>query len=140
MLSGSWQTWTANNSGEYWDNTSSDTGYGNVGYILSGLGLDGSTDYYWAGSGGTADTDITFTGNGTSQASIIIEVADWAGTNVFGWYEIDTSGNIIILHELFAGIASAGATATFTSYFHVWLLLYSKWRDILYRFRVKFTQ
>jgi hypothetical protein len=121
--SGSWQTWTTgalnNNGTPYWDNLSVDNISGNrnlnVGYYLSNTGgFSGSTSgpgaipYFGTNAGGAAAFYLT--SNGSSQAALKIEIAGNANVNVFGWYD---KSNPSILHPIFNGPASAGATATF---------------------------
>jgi len=128
--SGTWISgWTANTNGTpYWDNSSHDLGDKNIGYYISKTG-----DYFptlagyngpaavlptWAlnDANNTADPNFSFTNTGgTNFSAIKLEIAGWANTNSFGWYETGS----LIQHELFSGPQSVGATATFqptTSY------------------------
>jgi hypothetical protein len=122
--SGSWQTWTTgalnNNGTPYWDNSSADDISGNhslnVGYYLTNSGgFSGGTagpgviPYFGTNAGGAAAFSLT--SNGSSQAALKIEIAGNANVNVFGWYD---KSNPSILHPIFNGPASAGATATFS--------------------------
>lgn len=113
------QSWTAadlnENGTPYWDHTSWDIGKKNIGYYLTGSGaFSGGTDYgtlqYWGMGSGAADQDFYVGSTSASEVTLKLEIAGYAPSNVFGWYETATG----IEHELFSGPDSAGATATIT--------------------------
>lgn len=114
-----WQTWGPSvptaNTGPYWNGLSWDGATEGMGYCITGTGTCGMTPNpgsalpYWGYSNGTADGDITFTADASSNgAALQIELAGNKNYNSFGY--CDTTG----CHVIFAGAASAGATATFT--------------------------
>jgi len=119
--SAGWQTWGPSvptpGTGPYWNGVSSDTANGpheGIGYCITGTGNcnmspnPGSALPYWGYSNGSADGNITFTPTGGGdKAAMTIEIAGNAGQNIFGY--CDSNG----CHQLFAGSATAGATATF---------------------------
>jgi hypothetical protein len=116
--SGNWQTWTTSvlneNGHPYWDGNSFDSGQPyNIGNYLTNTGgfSGGSVPGvipYWGMADGTSDKFSFHWLNGSSQGAMKLEVAGYAGSNIFGYH--DSSG----YHEIFQGSASTGATATFT--------------------------
>ncbi|MCE5264385.1 MAG: PEP-CTERM sorting domain-containing protein [Deltaproteobacteria bacterium] len=124
-----WRTWAAGNLDQdekpYWDGNSYDSNLAasvgnyltNTGYF-SGNAVPGAIPF-WGGtftsgtdSGGAADSNFFFTKTGASDgATLKIEVAGNENNNVFGWYAV---GSPTVLHPIFGGSASDGATATFT--------------------------
>jgi len=121
-----WQTggWVANNNGfPYWDNPSADGANRNVGHYISGTGFFSGTpgvpgdDIPWYGqnSGGGAAQDMYFSTNAPGYtATLRIEIAGLASSNIFGWYARNANGTLGALTPIFAGNASAGAVSVFT--------------------------
>jgi len=107
----SWQDWVADNSGEYWDNPSSDPGHGNIG---KEIGPQGAPPYFpgrtWVGEGGSADPEVYFTSPGSDWAAIKIELAGLASSNKFGVYK---KGDPSTSLQLFDGSAGPGASIMF---------------------------
>lgn len=120
--SADFQTWTAadlnENGTPYWDGNSSDGNQLNIGYYLTGTGGFSSGPYnlspapgaldYWGLDSGAADTDFYVGSSTAGEMSLQIELAGYAGSNIFGWYEVTDSG--LVLNELFNGPDSAGDT------------------------------
>lgn len=122
-----WQSWTTsdlNNNGDpYWDNLSRGNGSNkNIGYCLTSnnCGLyntpPGAIPYWGMVGGGAADSNFYFQGSaGSNDAfTLLLELAGYKNTNIFGWYEIDpvtkAKGNNQII---FNGSDGAGAEKTF---------------------------
>jgi hypothetical protein len=105
----------------YWDGNSSDGPGQNIGYYLTNTGAFSSSTAgpgaipYWGNGNGTADLNFYFDNTSNySVGTMKLEVAGYAGNNIFGWYDISNPGT---LHELFAGDVStggAGSTVYFT--------------------------
>ena len=70
-----------------------------VGPVAGDSSVDVTTDYI----ADTGDSTWSVTASGGSVATMIIEVAGWAGVNTFGIYQGDQTV------ELFNGAASAGS-------------------------------
>jgi len=112
-----WQgtnTYTVNNNGTpYWDNTSSDGTYKNIGYCLNDINCINPSPGkmpYWGKSGGYADRNFYFSGTtGSDLLTLMFEIAGLKDTNEFGWYEIDGNGSKIAgtNHEIFDGSDNA---------------------------------
>jgi hypothetical protein len=142
-----WQTWSSSNLDQdgkpYWDNGSWDGSNKNIGYCLTGTGncsmpdapgaipFWGAKFYSVASPGHSADTGGGFDPNfffakdtPGSTAALKIEIAGFANSNTFGWFETDSAGTLLgAQHELFSGPQGAGAVATFTptSYYGFYL-------------------
>jgi hypothetical protein len=129
VSSGTWPAVpTPNNvSPPFWDNPSLDGGLKNAGYILTKTNdpISGYTNQDWLGySNGTAQylsaqdgtgnptggvvNDVYFTNSlvGGQGAYLIIEVAGYASSNVFGIYNLSNPGDQT---EIFNGPGSQGA-------------------------------
>jgi hypothetical protein len=138
-LSGGWQTWSTaslstQNGIPYWNHDSWDGPGMNIGFCMAGTGncttqlspAPGALPY-WGASGGAAVPSFYFlTSNpGGSQAALKVEIAGYANINILGWFAYDpTTGKIVGTPQIiFAGPASAGATATFvpTQYYGFFL-------------------
>ena len=118
------QTWVTSdlsqNGTPYWDGRSSDgqpsdEGKLNIGYYLTGSGaFSGDTDYgtpqYWGMGTGAADQNFYVGSSSASEVTLNIEIAGYANSNAFGWYDIGTGAK----HQLFSGPDSYGETATIT--------------------------
>lgn len=107
----SWQAWVADNSGEYWDNPSSDPGHGNIGMEIGPMStapyFPGKT---WASVAGAADPDVYFTSAGSDWAALKIEIAGLASSNKFGVYKKGDPNTKLML---FSGSAGPGASIVF---------------------------
>jgi len=112
------QGWTLGalnqNGSPYWDGRSSDGNYRNIGYYLSGTGyfnaLPAVSDplpRYWGYGNGTADLNFYVANPTDSKVRIVLEIAGFAGTNRFGYYDHATGTR----HELFDGADHAGDVA-----------------------------
>src|SRR5690606_39902099 len=100
----------------YFDNDSDDTGAGNqnLGEYLFGNGYLSDTAYFWGNADGSADSDVSFeVGGGSITATIVVEIAGLADSNILGWFELPAA-TPPVLHPLFAGADGSGATTTFT--------------------------
>jgi hypothetical protein len=131
MLIGSphadWQNWESsvlnNNGTPYWDRSSWDGSNKNIGYCLTSTNCGSSFTPpgaipYWGMSNGAADPSFYFAGIPSSDDSftLILELAGYSSSNIFGWYQIDQStkqktGNNNVI---FSGPDSAGASHTIT--------------------------
>jgi hypothetical protein len=110
MTSGVWTAVPLPNSVQppFWDNPSLDVGNKNAGYILTGINdpISGYTTQNWLGYPSSAQylsaadisgnptggvvSDVYFTNNlGGQSAYLIIEVAGYSSSNVFGVYDGD---------------------------------------------------
>ena len=114
-----WQNWNIsdlnNNGMPYWDGASWDGTYKNIGYCLTsancGLFPVSGTLQYWGLEDGTADSSFYFQGLSASNYdfTIMLELAGYNSTNIFGWYEFDPANNKIVRQEvIFNGTDSAG--------------------------------
>ena len=117
---GGWQSWTTavlNQDGHpYWDGNSYDsTSSYNIGNYLTNtggfshpndIGPGASYDYWGTSSGGSDKFGMAWV-SGSNNATMKLEVAGYAGNNIFGYYDGD-------FHPLFQGAAIAGAFAIFT--------------------------
>jgi hypothetical protein len=142
-----WQTWSSSNLDRdgrpYWDHRSYDWPYVgmNIGNCLTGTGsclsmpdapgaipFWGTTYNSGTDSGGGFDPNYFFLKDTPgSTAALMIEIAGFKNTNVFGWFETDAAGSAVlnpqIDRRLFTGPQSAPATATFipTPYYGFYL-------------------
>jgi hypothetical protein len=134
-----WRGWTTAGLNEngipYWDHTSLDGSHMNIGYYMTNTGGyagcssncgPGSLPFwggaYTPGTGGAvADPNFYFTKTDHGQlAALTIEIAGHANTNVFGWFETNSTGTTTgATHVLFTGPQGAGASANFvpTAYY-----------------------
>ncbi len=117
-VTGDWQpaTWVAGDGSAYWNGSYSSDGTGKgIGYYLTNTGAyTGNTGgpgvlEYWGNDVGTADIFGFIFSGASSYAALKLEVAGFAPTNIFGYEEFDGTR-----YELFAGGATAGASAIFT--------------------------
>ena len=121
-----WQDWNQANLDvtlgvPYWNNLSFDYGGSspaNIGNYLTNSGeFAGSTAgpgymRYWGSStGGAADPNFYLTSSGSSQSTLEIQIAGFAGSNTFGWYNVATP---TVLNPIFSDPTGSGQTATFT--------------------------
>lgn len=129
-----WRSWTTadldRDNHPYWDNRSYDPPYVgmNIGNCLTGVGNCSMPDApgaipFWGraynsgtDSGGGFDPNYFFLKNTTgSTAALMIEIAGFANTNRFGWFETNAAGSVVLNpQQLFSGPQGAGAVATFT--------------------------
>ncbi|MGD0921818.1 MAG: DUF4114 domain-containing protein [Terriglobia bacterium] len=129
-----WQNWTPadldQDSHPYWDNRSWDAPYVgmNIGNCLSGVGncaMPGAPGAipFWGrpynsgtDSGGGFDPNFFFLNNTAgSTAALMLEIAGYANSNMFGWFETNSAGSVLgTKHQLFSGPQGAGAATTFT--------------------------
>ena len=129
MLIGSnfagWKDWEVsnlnNNGTPYWDRASRDGGNRNIGYCLTSdncgsYSAPPGTIPYWGMNNRAADPSFYFAGIPGSNDSftLILELAGYSATNIFGWYEIDpnTGQKIGDNHFIFGGADSAGTMKT----------------------------
>jgi hypothetical protein len=123
---GSWQSFTSSKLDKdgkpYFDQPSLDDGNRNVGYFLTGTGGVYFTDYlgtnpqFWGlpynkanDSGGGADIGFHWTNASPSGiVTLLIEVAGYATTNIFGWFEWDSG----VKHPIFPGSDGAPLAKT----------------------------
>ena len=114
------QGWTAaadlgQNGSPYWDGLSSDGSKKNIGYYLSGTGsyfgylppVSNPLPEYWGYTGGAADPNFFINSATNSKVTIKLEIAGYAGTNRFGYYDVATGAR----HELFTGSDHVGDVA-----------------------------
>jgi hypothetical protein len=122
-----WQSWGLsnlnNNGNPYWDHASWDGTYKNIGYCLTSnncgpYSAPPGTIPYWGMNDGSADPNFYFLGNPSSNDdfTLMLELAGYSSTNIFGWYEIDPNtgqktGNN---HPIFSGPDSAGTVKAIT--------------------------
>ena len=118
-----WQVWWLGNLNQngkpYWDHSSMDGDYKNIGYFLTQTGAfsvlppydhPGHADY-WGMADRTADAGFYFLGaSATLPATLRIEIAGLKDSNEFGWYDIGSPSE---LHPIFAGTDSAILSTTF---------------------------
>jgi len=129
MLIGSsgsdWQNWGLsdlnNNGTPYWDRSSWDGSNKNIGHCLTSntcgsYSVPPGTIPYWGMSNGTADPSFYFAGipNSNDSFTLILELAGYSSSNIFGWYEIDpnTGQKTGPNNNIFSGLDSAGASKT----------------------------
>jgi hypothetical protein len=118
-------------SGAFWDNKSKDGANCNVGYWLqaaswplscstSSAGTNGpQTPLDYFASTGSSSTPVgwLFSPTGQQNLTLRVEVAGLASTNEFGWYQADSSGNIVGgLNTLFGGPAVPTNNQTVTTF------------------------
>jgi len=132
--SGSWKQMVVPdmNGTPFWDNGSTDGSGGyNVGYFMTGTGVFGSNlnspkfavaDLQYWGVGSSADNSFMLFSTGSDSATMLLEVAAWAGQNQLYWFNQATPST---LNLLFAGSATAGAMANFAPNGNFGLLLNS---------------
>ena len=124
------QSWTSanvtSNGKPYWDGNSSDGANKNIGNWLTGTGAFASDPNspdlnpppaYWGFPLGDPDhgkADLNFYVSSTTSSNVVLklEIAGYAGTNEFGYYDPDIGAASRTL--LFGGPASPSATATIT--------------------------
>jgi hypothetical protein len=141
-----WQSWVAGNTDldqdgrPYWDHRSYDSPYVgmNIGNCLSGFGSCSMTGApgvipFWgtpynSGTdiGGAFDPNYFFWKDSTgSTAALMLEIAGFRNTNVFGWFETNSTGTSLgTRHELFSGPEGVGTppiTFTPTTYYGFYL-------------------
>jgi len=129
-----WQNWVAGNLDQdhrpYWDNRSWDAPYVgmNIGNCLSGTGncsmpgAPGAIPFWGSAfnsgtdSGGGFDPNFFFLNDTVgSTAALMLEIAGYANSNIFGWFETNSAGSVLgTRHLLFSGPQGAGAATTFT--------------------------
>jgi hypothetical protein len=101
----------------YWDHASLDGAHMNAGYCLLNIGgchAPGSpyNGYqYLAAPGGGQIFDITFLASGPVTVNLLIEIAASASVQTLGWYDPSQPA---VLHQLFSGSDTSGASVTFT--------------------------
>lgn len=117
---GGWQSTTSSDydrdGNPYFDNSSDDSGAGdqNLGEYLFNNGFLSGDAYFWGNADGSADSDISFeVSSGSVTATILVEIAGLADSNVFGWFELPAA-TPPVLHPLFVGTDGSGASASFT--------------------------
>jgi hypothetical protein len=113
--------WSNGESGStFFNNTSWDGSKKNVGYCLTGGGnctlssTPGALAYFGVGNQAASNISFINNGNPVSTATLQIEIAGYAGTNVFGWYDLTTGNRTVI----FNGPDSAGKVISFTPTVH----------------------
>lgn len=100
----------------YWDRPSLDGSHMNVGYCLlatqscNAPGAPFSNYQYLAASSGGQLFNIAFQSSGPITLSLLAEIAASASRQTLGWYDPNQPG---ILHQLFSGADTVGATVTF---------------------------
>jgi hypothetical protein len=125
---GGWRTgWTADQDGNpYWDGNSSDSNqFYNIGnYLTNTGGFSGNTVPgaipYWGTVGGGSDPFHMVPTGGANGVAIKLEVAGYAGTNIFG-YNDGTPHDL-----LFSGGNAPQLSATFTPTGNYFFYLKSK--------------
>jgi len=140
-----WQTtWSSSNLDQdghpYWDHRSYDAPYVgmNIGNCLTGVGscsmpdapgaipFWGTTYYSGTDSGGAFDPNYFFAKDTPgSTAALMLEIAGFKNTNVFGWFVTNSAGTLLgAKHELFSGPQGVGTppiTFTPTTYYGFYL-------------------
>jgi hypothetical protein len=142
----SWTPFTStdidNNGTPYFDNTSTDASRANVGYFILGTGVGGAYNGENPGNSpalnGQSPEYLTFSTNfyfkdGSAAALKILNVAGDRLVNSFGWYPVDSLGNLIdnlgnsagspVLNEIFANgsALNVNTPVTFSTYFGLYL-------------------
>lgn len=115
--------WSAGQSGgTFFNNTSFDGSKENVGYCLTGTGNcawpgtpPGALPVYTNGGNLNHDASNIYWGPGSENSGTLeIEVAGYAGNNVFGWYDITKNpNNPANRYVIFSGPTSPITTAGF---------------------------
>jgi hypothetical protein len=113
--------------GAYWMQPSMDGSQANVGYYLmktgmfasSSLGnnspaIPGSQLEEWIGSGGKADSSLTFSSPGGVRISLYATVAGYSNVNELGWYDVQDRST---LHPLFKGVSEDGSKVDSTTFY-----------------------
>lgn len=110
VFSSGWST--GQNGSTFFNNTSWDGSKKNIGYCLAGGGncswpgtLPGALPVYTQSGNVKYDASNIYWGPGTANsATLEMEIAGYAGTNVFGWYDITKNpNNAANRHVIFTG-------------------------------------
>jgi hypothetical protein len=101
----------------FWDQHSGDGADYNFGYCAKGLGnctvpgLPSGPLNYLAGPGGAAPLSEFFQASGAVTVNLLAEITSNRDRNTLGWYD---PAHPNVLHQIFTGPDSAGASVTFT--------------------------
>jgi len=112
-----WQSWTSSDLGgdgnPYWDGASWDGTNKNIGYCLTGScsmpDAPGEIPF-WGSAGGAFDPNFYFQKDTPgSTAALMLEIAGYANSNTFGWFETNPDGTFLgTTHQVFSGLDGPG--------------------------------